>query len=434
MIPGMRFGRIILPPAFFFALANALPALMQLLLMPVYGWKMDMAEFGCLTLVQAVILLFQLFCGAPLAAAINRYWAEGSGLVVKSSAHFMTALFALAGTAILVWTPHPFLVTALPIQPDALVYALLISSLTAWEAQYLAARIQKKQASSFLVFMALHAGFSLGGTLIVLLGNQPDHADVLLGRLCGMAIPIIPLTIISWKEAAPSVAILKQIIRFTLPMFPYLLLSQALLFLDRWTTGLLMDESHAGMIGLAIALVSVNEMAFQAIRNQVQPDIYQAWSGRDSGLYHSSCATYLRLGLGVYCLSFPVSFLALYALLPASYHPALAILPLIQAAYWFRFRFILDSLAEFYAPRAGSLSTAAAAGLGAALLCGWWLIPAEGLFGAALAFGVSRAVVALITRWFEFRRPDFFSFSYPLWSWIPFVFFLLLGVGFRFFF
>lgn len=434
MIPGMRFGRVILPPAFFFALANALPALMQLLLMPVYGWKMDMAEFGCLTLVQAVILLFQLFCGAPLAAAINRYWAEGTGLVVKSSAHFVTAILTLAGSLLLVWIPQPTSLTTLPIRQDALVYALLISALTAWEAQYLAARIQKKQASSFLMFMALHAGFSLAGTLIVLMGSQPDHGEVLLGRLCGMAIPIIPLTILSWKEAAPSMSTLQQIIRFTLPMFPYLLLSQALLFLDRWTTGLLLDERYAGMIGLAIALVSVNEMAFQAIRNQVQPDIYQAWSGRDSRLYHSSCATYLRLGTGVYCLSFPVSFLALYALLPAAYHPALAIMPLIQAAYWFRFRFILDSLAEFYAPRAGSLSTAAAAGLVAALLCGWFLIPAEGLFGAAVAFGVSRAVVALVTRWFEFRRRDFLSFSYPLWSWIPFTLFLLLGVGFRFFF
>lgn len=433
MITGMRIGRFLFPPAFFFAIANALPALMQLLLMPVYGWKLDLAEFGCLTLVQAVILLFQLFCGAPLAAAINRYWAEGTGLVVKSSAHFVTALLTLAGILILLWTPLPSAVSTLPILPDALLYALLISALTAWEAQYLAARIQKKESSAFLLFMALHAAFSLAGTLVALVGHQPDHADVLLGRLCGMAIPIIPLTIFSWKEAAPSVAILKQIIRFTLPMFPYLLLSQALLFLDRWTTGLLLDESHAAMIGLAIALVSVNEMAFQAIRNQVQPDIYQAWSGRNSVLYQTSCVTYLRLGIGVYCLSFPVSFLALYALLPATYHPALSILPLIQAAYWFRFRFILDSLAEFYAPRAGSLSTAAAAGLAAALLFGWWLIPAEGLFGAAVVFGISRAVVSLVTRWFEFRRPGFFSFSYPIWSWIPFFLFLILGVGFRFF-
>lgn len=425
----MVFSRSSIPPALLYASANALPALAQLLLLPLYGWILGTSEFGLLSLIQATLFILQLLTGAPFSAAISRFWYENpDNRNLKTTAH----LLALFLTAILISvhliSPFPEILSVRGFTHSGILFAIIIACLSALESQYLAALVQQKKSSIYLQRVGLHTIGALVGSTVGLYIGQNNHESVLVGRFIGMACAIVPFAFLSMIEGRFQSKQIKQILQFTWPILPYLLISQALLFSERWITGILINESYAGFLSIAIALISLNEMAFQAVRNQIQPDIYHSWTENNKDLYKQSASIYLKYSLIVYLLSFPLACLAVVLLLPPAFLIVLSLLPWIQAAYWFRLTFILDSLVEFYSPRSWTLSLASLLGLVLALCISWFLIPVLGFLGSAFSFLVSRMVISQITRVIIVRRKDFYHFSYPSWTIGPLLGYLISGV------
>ncbi len=417
-----------IPPAFIYALSNALPALAQLLLLPVYGWFLGPVEFGLLSLVQASLFLFQVFVGAPFTAAIARYWENNlDAYNLTGSAHSMaillTALLLLLGLIL----PFPEALISKGFDQLSLFVAILIAGLSALESQYLAALVQNKKPNAYLARMALHALGALAGSFAGLYWGGNKHTQVLTGRLIGMLIAIIPFVLVSFSAGKPKLGLIVKIVQFTLPIVPYLLVSQALLFSDRWITGTLLNEEFAGFLSIAIAFISLNEMAFQAIRNQVQPDIYHAWSESNLSLFAQSARQYVRYALFIYLISFPIACLALISLLPPEFHLTLSILPWIQAAFGFRLLFILDSLGEFYSPRTWVLSISASGGLSLGFATAYLFTPFLGFAGCALGFFAARFVMYAILRIAIKGRKEFYSFNYPFWVFAPIVGYIISG-------
>ena len=418
-----------IPPAFIYALSNALPALAQLLLLPVYGWFLGPVEFGLLSLVQASLFLFQVFVGAPFSAAIARFGENNlDAHNLKSSAHLMaillTALLLLLGIIL----PFPKALNSKGFDQLSLFVAVSIAGLSALESQYLTALVQNKKPKAYLARMALHALGALAGSFAGLYWGENKHTQVLTGRLLGMLIAILPFVFISFSAGKPKVGLIKKIVRFTLPIVPYLLISQALLFSDRWITGTLLNEEFAGFLSIAIAFISLNEMAFQAIRNQVQPDIYHSWSEGNLSLFTQSAQQYVRYALFIYLVSFPVAGLALLSLLPPEFHLTLSILPWIQAAFGFRLLFILDSLGEFYSPRNWVLSISASGGLILGFATAYLFTPILEFSGCAIGFFAARVIMYAILRIAVKGRKEFYSFTYPFWVFVPILGYIISGI------
>jgi O-antigen/teichoic acid export membrane protein len=434
MSAGTIFRSTPIPPAFVYGISNALPAFAQLLLLPIYGWFLGPSEFGLLSLVQASLFLFQLFAGAPFSAAISRYWSnKQEAFNLKTSAHLLSFFLSSILLLAIFILPFPELLKSKGFEQGGLYVAVLIAGLTALESQYLAALVQEKKPNAYLIRIGCHALGALAGSFAGLYWGENNHSDVLIGRLMGMLIAILPFVWLSFSAGSPQVAAIKLLFRFTLPIVPYLLLSQALLFSDRWTTGILLDEKFAGFLSLGIAFIALNEMAFQAIRNQVQPDIYHSWSESNSTLFIQSARQYVRYALIVYLLSFPLACLALFTLLPPEFHLALSILPWIQAAFGFRLVFILDSLSEFYSPRAWVLSLAAASGLAIGITVAFLLTPLFGFAGCALGFFGARFIIYGVLRLAVQNRKEFYFFSYPIWTFAPIAGYIVSGLLLLFF-
>lgn len=379
--------------------------------------------------MQATLFVFQLFTGAPFSAAIARFWSDNpDNINLKTSAHALGIALSIGMLIVCLIIPFPEMLSLRGFTQSAVLWAILIAGLSALESQYLAALVQERKSKIYLQRVGLHTVGAFIGSIAGLYFGQENHSSVLGGRLAGMACAILPFTLLSFKEGSLQVSQLRKILQFTWPILPYLFISQALLFSERWVTGILMDETFAGFLSIAIALISLNEMAFQAVRNQIQPDIYSAWVDKNKELFKQSAAIYLKYSVSVYLVCFPLACLAVWLFLPPEFLIVLTLLPWIQAAYWFRLTFILDSLVEFYAPRAWTLSVASFIGLLLALGLAIGLIPFVGLVGSALSFLISRMAIAQITRAAVLRRKGFFFFQYPNWTTAPLLGYLITGV------
>lgn len=418
-----------LPPAVWFTSSNALPSLLQLLLLPILSRWLGPQEFGLLTLAQACIFLFQVLTGSPLSAYLTRYWQKEtatSGILTTTLVYSLILFLFCCLILVLLNLFGVFPLQGLSFQ--TLLIVLVIAGLTSAETQYLTGLVQEKRPKAYFYRIAFHATLAFAGSLVAIFLLEPNHKSVLAGRALGMTAIILPLALSSALKGKFKPHLLNSIFKFTLPILPYTLLTQALLFSDRWGPGILLNPAQAGYLGLAIAFISLNEMVFQAIRNQVQPDIYEAWNTHNEGLFKSAASLYFRYGFLIYLLSFfPITGLV-WLILPDNFQPVVPLLPWIQAAFWFRCLFILKSLPEFYSPQRLTLTYAALFALLMSLVISFGLIPILGVAGGGMAFWGARWILYFWVDKQTRRRSEFYTFQIPVFSWFPFVCFLATGV------
>jgi len=430
-LPFKGIAHVSLHPTLLYTLAMAIPALGQFLLLPVYGWYLGPEEFGRLSLIQAAIFIFQVLTANTLASALARYW------------HTRSDINNLLTTSLLICSGLTFLWTVLAcfISPDiipgynlqstpVLIIASGIAGLLSLEAIYMSPLIQNKKPRQYLNRIALHISLSVIGTWVFIQIFEASHLSAISGRLAGMILGIVPFAIKDASGGKFDFKIIRLLMKFILPIIPYLAISQLLLASDRWLLGEYSGETYTGIFTAVLGLAAISEMIFQALRNNYQPEIYAAWTMRKAEVIPEISGTFLKYGLSAHVIIFPLSALAIYVLFPESFKEGLSVLPWLSAAFIFRLLFILDSLPEFYLPRAWPLPLSAGIGLCAFLFSGYFLINTMGWTGTGPAFLISRISISVSIRIFSRNTFVRMKYRYPLEFFIIMAITLGLGIGF----
>lgn len=409
-------------------IAQILPALAQFILLPVYGWYLGIQEFGYLSLIQASVFIFQVISGNTFATYVSRTWNENTqARDIRSTALIISVLLSFL-TASICLALGPQIEAMSGFQTESVLLACCIAGMSTLESIYLSSSIQEKKPSAYLFRISAHILFSSTGSVLGILWLGSTHQAVLTGRAVGMALAILPFTIYAFLRGRLVWKLAGDIFSFVLPLIPYVILSQLLLAGERWTTGFLSGEHAAGYFTLALGLVSLGEMAFQTLRNSVQPEIYSAWAQADSTRFLKAGRYYLRHALLAYSLIFPGAVLTILIFFPETFFPAIGFLPWLQAAFFFRMTFILDSLPEFYSPRKWPLFSAGISGLALSLGAAFILVPRMGILGIAPAVLISRMSMAAIVRISGKSRPQFLQYPFSAQVFLPCILSLTAGI------
>jgi O-antigen/teichoic acid export membrane protein len=407
-----------------YSISAALPAGAQLLLLPIYSWYLSPEALGRLSLVQALILIFQLLSGQIFSAAIGRFWvSQGEGVI-------RPAYIAVGGLSLLGAIPLLLLMGfSNPmglISFELMMYAWVIASLSSAESLYQAVCIQQGSATLHLRNTVLHVIGSVAGSLAGLFIISSDPEGVMAGRGIGMACVIIPLSLpYIFKLDFPSKISGLQLWKYVLPLIPYLFLQQLVLASDRWITGILLDEKSVALMSYAVGFLSICEMGYQALRNQYQPDIYNDWQQGESA--HRWIKQLIRQGAWGTLLAGPCAAMGVMVLLPPVFHPLISLMPWILAGFLFRLAFISASLPEFFSPRSSFLVLTSLSGWITLVGLSWWGIPYLGLPAMAMAWMFSR-VAAVLPLWL-FPHPQYkIIAAYRSTSWLL-ILLIIISIG-----
>jgi len=399
-------------PSLRYLLALAMPAVGQLAMLPLYGHYLGSTEFGLLSIVQGSVFLLQILTANLLSAAVARFWNTHTGNddMLKTALAFSAGLTLILSILSSIF-PLPLLPGYTADVAQVLPIAVCIAGLSSIEALYLIACVQQKKSTTYAIRMFTHILASISGAWLFVLWFEPTHVQLLSGRLAGMLLGIGPWWIADMRKGKFQKTLLADMLKFTMPLIPYLLLNQLLNASDRWIVADTAGPEMTGYFTAALSLMALSEMAFQALKNVYQPDIYAAFRQHQPEMARQQLQKFMMTSLQLWALILIAAPVLLMIFFSDDFMVALPILPWLGIGFAFRFIFMHDSLPEFYAPGFWLLPITIVTGLISMLVLTPPLIQLAGIIGPGIAFACSRAAMALIMHVFSRKQQMHFAFS-----------------------
>ena len=384
----------------------------NVLLLPLYTRVLSPTEYGALALLLVCEAVLKVVFRWGLDASFLRLYYD-----CKTDEHRKTLAGTLAIamavvngalTAALLLLAGP--VNRLLFDSEAFISAYRLLVLNSLAAAFLflpfnLLRIQER-ARLFASLSFLRALGTIVGRLVLVVGLGLGVLGLILADVAVTIALYMVLTgtIRSMIAFRFSRAVLRDAIGYGFPQVPHGLLSQTQSAADRFLLGLYMPLGQVGvyLIGHTIAgVIKFYPVAFEAAW---MPFAFDSMQRQDARRLFARMATYactvlVFLALAVAALAGPIVALVL----PGEYRDASALVPVlvagmtVQALAWF----LATSLNIAKQTRVYPLIT----GIGAAtsVLANVLLIPAYGMFGAALAFVISQVAATGATAYFAQR-------------------------------
>lgn len=406
LIPGAVTRSQVLRAGFIYAVANALSAGVPFLLLPILTRALSPADYGMVVSFFMLVTFSNALAGLNVHSAVAVKWFRREDTDFPSLVG--TALWLAVGSTVLCGTVllccAPFLRARLDLAPPFWFLAAVQTGATIvigvrtvlWQSQGLAFRAASLQVAATVLNLAL----SLLAVFVFSLGGTGRIVGSVVAGLLGAALATWLLFAAGDARSSASVADLRWLLRFGLPLVPYAFTSALLANADRFSVAAILGRDALGIYGAAAQLGMVMIVLNDALNKAISPWMY-------SQLARQSTRSRLRVVGAVYVLVpvwasiAVVLWLALVtvgsSILDQRYQPA------IELSLWFLLGGAVTALTTnvnglfFFTSKnewltVATVGCAIAATLLAPVLAGAW-----GLKGAALSFLMVQLLLLLLS-------------------------------------
>lgn len=392
--------------------ADAAVLAVNFLLLPIYTRVLSTREYGALALLLVCEAFLKPVCRWGLDSAFLRlYYDYRTDHDRKTLAGTIAGfLLSVNGTLLLL-----LLVVANPVNQllfDSLefvpAYRLLVVNSFAGAFLFLPLNLLRIQERSrrFATLTFLRSFGTVVARLILVVGFRLGVLGIILADLLITAALLVGLSGVlrSMLARRLSAGMLRDLLAYGFPHVPHGLLSQTIAMADRFILGMYLPLRDVGLYLIGSTVAAVLKLYPVAFEAAWMPFAFDSMERRDApklfarmGTYAFAVLTFLTVAMAG--LAPP----AIALLLPAEYHPAASVVPLlavgmaVQSLTWF----LVTSLNVAKQTRVYPVVTAI--GAGASVAANLLLIPPLGMVGAAIALLSSQALATGVTAYFAQR-------------------------------
>lgn len=404
--------------------SNILAAAIPFALLPILTRYLTPAEYGQVAIFQTLLAGLGAFIGitAQGAARVKYYDHHLSKAELK---YFIGNCFlVLAATTALVFLVavsfRQFLSDWLALETQWILLSVVVSSATFIVAMRMGQWQVRKQAKNYGVFQVSQSLINmLLSLLLVVYFLQGAAGRIWVLSLMPLVYAIIALFLL-YKDGLLGFAwrpnYLREILTFGIPLIPhsvgYFLLSSV----DRFVINDKLGLAQVGIYMVAVQLVSVMGLVFDAINNAYIPWLFERLKRNQSDEKKQIVRwtyAYCMVLLGIVALAVVSGPALLILIAGEKYSEAANVIGWLALGQALHGMYMMVTNYIFYSKRTGllSLSTMTAGLVNVGLLM--VLVSFMGLKGAAIAFAISMGIKFLLTwyvaqlrhpmPWFDFR-------------------------------
>lgn len=391
----------------------------SLLLLPVHTNCLSRAELGVSTQLYAFILVLSIVYSFGLNTAFLQFFmtekSEQERKLCFSTAFLFTAFTALVFSvpAVAARASLSGILFGSGNYGSLIVLAAAILSLDALNLLTLNIFRAQEKPQAFVLFQVLNVALNLVLNVFLVVRQSGGVKAVFIANLAASGLMFLALLPVSLHHSVPafSGAFLKRMLRFGLPMIPYLSALSLLGVMDRFFITRYLGLESTGIYGAAYRLAMIIQLIVTAFRFAWHP-FFVSEAGKGDPLplfartftYFTLASSVLFLGVLFFIKEIAAFRVFGFSFMHESYFTGLPIVPAIMLGY-IAFGFHLVFTTGIYLKeKTGDLIWISAAAALFNLLANILVIPRLGLTGAALSCMFSYGLLALLTALASGRR------------------------------
>jgi O-antigen/teichoic acid export membrane protein len=391
-----------------YSIGNVLSNSIAFLLLPIYTRYLTPADYGMLEILSITGEAVIIFCGLGIGNGLVRSFLYEAGNLEQQKEAITTAYIFMGVSSVLT---HGLLIISS--QPLSLLLLgdshfalfLLISFITGMlrAGSIIPFQLYRAELESvkYTIISAIQFAIVLIGNIYFIVFADLGILGILYGSLMG-AIVIFPINLFLIRRYFVlkfSVAMLKKMLRFGLPLVPSIAALWIILSLDRYFLNHFSNAHELGLYAMGFRFAAILELIFRGPFDTNWPSIYFPLAKQPNAreqfsrilTYYLLVGLFLSLGLSLFAKP------AIQIMTGPAFHGAYDIVPLLVLATLFRgvssnvgIGIAIAGRTEYYVLTVGG---AAVVNIGLNFL----LIPAFGKMGAAFSTMIAFAFMAFIS-------------------------------------
>jgi O-antigen/teichoic acid export membrane protein len=330
------------------------------LLIPLYTRRLTLPEYGDYALAQTLVYLLATPIALGLHNAVSRFYfnlkdrrasKERAGSCARWLVVIALTIAGVLQVAVLCLRPPRTHGLFARWELSCIVWASCGSSIGQVPSQYLKGAQRPFPAAAFqLTEFALTVG---SGILLVFTLGRGLRGAIEAFALAGVTNGLIAIAFILIELEGPlSIPVLREAVRFSVPLIPHAVANQLQFVADRWVMKITGYETALGGYSLASQLTTPVSMAVEAWNQASSPQMGEV--SREGGIramarwsaaYQRSYAIIAFIASAALCLALPIAAF----LVGKSFSRALNIVPLLCAIIMLDSIYYANAVIAFYA-------------------------------------------------------------------------------------
>ena len=391
----------------------------SLLLLPIHTNCLSPSELGISTQLYAIILVLSILYSFGLNTAFLQFFmtekSDQQRRLYFSTAFLFTA-FAALFFSVPVFAARNFLSELLfgsRFYGSLIGLATAILSLDALNLLTLNIFRAQEKPHRFVLYQVLNVALNLLLNVLLVVRQGGGVKAVFIANLAASALMFMSLLPVSIRHgiSAFSGSFLKRMIRFGLPMIPYLSALSLLGVMDRFFITRYLGLESTGIYGAAYRMAMIIQLIVTAFRFAWHPFfVSEAGKGDPVPLfartftYFTLASSLLFLGVSFFVREIAAFRIFGFSFMHESYFSGLSIVPLIMLGYIAYGFHLVFTTGIYLKEKTGDLIWISAAATTFNVISNILVIPRLGLTGAALSCTVSYVLLAFLTAGASGRR------------------------------
>lgn len=391
-------------PAATYLVAAVLARVGSYVLIPLYTRKFTVEEYGTFALAQTLVMLLQTLVSAAFMSGVSRVYFDGAspavglvraGSVARAMAYATVAVAVLLAALVLVLPSLPLFS-----RWEALCIVAGGAGGTLASLPYMIMRLTARPvAASLFNFGQFTATAVTGIVLVAGMGRGLQggiEAIALSGVLNGA---VAGLFVFARFRTPLDGAVVREGLRFALPLAPTSLLGFVSSIADRWILKFAGLDAEVGSYSLASQLMTPATMVQNAWNEAESVRIGEVFRAKGLQGVHSIRAEVLKGYVGasvVPAIGLIVATPLLGFFIGKAFSSALVLMPLVAISLVVEAAFFPDMYVLYYGGKAGAITLASLVKAVVNVSLALVLLPITGVFGVIWARIVSSAVSVLV--------------------------------------
>ena len=371
---------------------------------PIFTRLLNTSEYGQLNIFNSWFGILSVIVSLSLNAGV---YARG---VIKFSDDrkvFTSSMQGLSLTLTLIWTViyfafHTFWNSVFSLTTfQMLCMFVMILSANIFGFWSMNQRVDFKYCSLVIVTLAMSVAKPVLGIILV-----KSATDKVTARIFGLAvIEAIVCTALFTLQAVRgrkffSAFYWKHALKFNIPLIPHYLSMNVLNSADRIMIGKMVNESSAGIYGLAYSISQIMTLFNTALLQTIEPWLYKRIN--DKQIKNISKVAYPAF-IGIAAVNLLLIALAPEAVrifAPPEYYDAIWVIPPVAMSVYFMFSYLFFAVFEFYYEKTKLIAAATSAGAMLNIMLNYIFIRIFGYYAAGYTTLVCYMVYAAFHMYF----------------------------------
>lgn len=353
---------------------------------PIFTRLLNTSEYGQFNIFNSWLGILTVIVSLNLCAGV---YARGVVKFSEDRKAFTSSMQGLSLTLTLLWTAvyfsvHAFWNSIFSLTTfQMLCMFVMILSANIFGFWSMDQRTDLKYRSLVIVTLAMSLAKPVFGIALV-----KSATDKVTARIFGLALVEAVVCIVLFTLQAVrgrkffSAFYWKHALKFNIPLIPHYLSTTVLNSADRIMIGKMVDESSAGIYGLAYSVSQIMTLFNSALLQTIEPWLYKRINNKKiKGISKVAYPAFIGIAsVNLLLIIFAPEAVAIFA--PAEYYDAIWVIPPVAMSVYFTFSYYFFAVFEFYYEKTKFIAAATSAGAALNILLNYIFIRIFGYYAA----------------------------------------------------